>query len=128
MSLDGIEAADIRFEERAGYLYAYVSGKKDSLQVSLDFWRRCINECENRSYNKLLVVENFPNQLSTSDIYTLAAAIPKMIKTVLMIAFVDNESEHDALNMFGETVATNRGAKGCVFKSEKSAEAWFNIA
>jgi len=123
---DGSETADIRLEEREGYLYAYVSGPRDSLHVSLDFWQRCITEAEKRSSGKLLVEENFPNQLNTNEIFELAAAIPAIISTELRIAFVDNESEHDDLNMFAETVANNRGVIGRIFNSVENAEAWLN--
>ncbi len=118
------EAAAIRFEEREDILYAFVSGAQDSLPVSLDFWRRCIDECQRRSLKKLLVEEDFPNQLSTYEIFTLASAIGKMMTTYLCVAFVDRNLEHDDLNMFGETVAANRGAQGRVFNDFDKAVAW----
>ena len=31
-------ATELRFEERPGYLYAFVAGEEDSLSVSLDYW------------------------------------------------------------------------------------------
>ena len=124
MEPDGQQRARIRFEDRQGYLYAFVSGKHDSLDLSLDYWQRVVDECRRRGFTKLLVEESFPNQLSAAQIYTLTAAIAKMPVTELKIAFVDQKSDQEALNLFGETVAVNRGVYGRVFKELEGAEAW----
>ena len=36
------ETFDIRYEERKGYLYAFVSGDKDSLSISEAYWQAVI--------------------------------------------------------------------------------------
>ena len=118
------EVADIRFEDREGYLYAYVSGEWDSLVISKEYFHRVIEEAYKRESKKLLIEENFPNQLSLTEIYTLTVAISKMLKTPLKIAFVDRMAEQNQLNMFGETVAVNRGVYGKVFSHIREAEEW----
>ena len=75
MQSNSKRGAQIKFEEHQDYLYAFISGEHDSLAISLDCWRRVIDECHHREYVKLLVEEAFPNQLSVTEIYTLTAAI-----------------------------------------------------
>ena len=92
--------------------------------TSLEYWQRIIDKCYKRGFRKLLVEEDFPNQLSTMEIYTLTNAITKMFTKTLKVAFVDRQSEHNDLNLFGETVAVNRGAYGRIFTNSKDAEIW----
>lgn len=118
------EIADIQFKERDGYLRASFSGKCDSLAISTDCWQQSIDECRKRGFKKLLVEEDFPNQLSMHEIYTLIEAIRKMLTFDMQIAFIDTDSEQAELNLFGETVAINRGITGKVFNDRTNAEAW----
>ena len=117
-------AFEIRYKECEGYLHAFISGEEDSVASSLEYWRRVIAECRKRGLNALLVEENFPNQLSTMDVYTVTSAISEMGPRDLRIAFVDDNLEHRELNLFGETVAVNRGVSGRVFQTPEDAAAW----
>jgi hypothetical protein len=115
---------DIRFEDRDGYFYAFISGNSDSLAVSRKYWQRVVDECSRRGYKCLLVEEEFPNQLSKAEMHTLVVAIKGMLTKPLKIAFVDRKTEHTDLNLFGETVAVNRGISGRVFPEIATAEEW----
>jgi hypothetical protein len=117
----------ILYQEQEGYLHAIISGQEDSLAVSLEYWRRVIAECNKRSFKKLLVEENFPNQLSVTDIFEITSTIPGMGSKGLKIAFVDQESLRSELNLFGETVAKNRGVYGRVFQTRAEAIAWLRL-
>lgn len=119
-----LDIPDIRYEERDCYLFALVSGEEDSLEVTISYFRDVIDECERRGLEKLLIVEEFPNQLSTMDMYEAIEAISEMVSSPLKIAFVDRHADHDDLNRFGETVGVNRGLNGRVFASTEEAEAW----
>ena len=124
MESKGEGAANIRFDDREGFLYAYVSGERDSLAISIEYFHRVVEEAYKRESKRLLIEENFPNQLSLTEIYTLTVEISKMLKTPLKIAFVDRMAEQNQLNMFGETVAVNRGVYGRVFSDIREAEKW----
>ena len=115
---------NIRFEDREGYLYSYVSGEKDSLAISIEYWHRVIEEAYKRESRRLLIEEDFPNQLTTVEIFTLIEAISKMLIAPLKMAFIDRRTEQNELNMFGETVAVNRGVYGKVFSDIGEAEKW----
>jgi hypothetical protein len=118
------EAFEIRYQEHEGYLHAFISGEEDSVDSALKYWRLVIDECRKRRLKALLVEENFHNQLSIMDIFTVTSAIPKMNTRGMKIAFVDMEEEHNKLNLFGETVAVNRGVVGRVFPTTEEAVAW----
>ena len=127
MPINGDNAADILFEDRPEYLHARVSGPRDSVSVSVDFWRRCIDECRRHGRNRLLVEESFPNRLDTMETFAVGAAVARMPTDRLRIAFLDNESDHDPSNEFGETVAVNRGAPIRVFRDRAAAEEWLGL-
>lgn len=124
MLSSGGKSAQIRFEDHQDFLYAFISGEHDSLDLSLECWRRIIDECHNRDYMKLLIEESFPNQLSVTEVFALTTAIAKMPIARLKIAFVDQQSGQEELNLFGETVAVNRGVYGRVFKDLEAARDW----
>jgi len=120
-------AAKIRFEERGDYLHASVWGEKDTLEVSLDYWTRVIEECERVGQGRVLVEESFDNQLPTVDMFELCARVAELAAArALKIAFVDREISHQQLNEFGGTVAANRGVSVRVFASVAEAEPWIS--
>jgi hypothetical protein len=118
------EDLGIRFEERDGYLYAFLSGERNGLSDAKRYWLAAINECNKRGYKKLLIEQYFPIPLSTIDTFYLAEAIAHMPIAQLRIAFVDQDIEQNGMNMFGETVAVNRGGVGKVFTNLADAEAY----
>jgi hypothetical protein len=124
MGTDIREAYEVSFEERSGYFYAYVFGEEDTFAVSQAYWKQVINECYRRGYEKLLVEENFPNQLSPTELFTLILSILELLTKPLKIAFVDRKTEQNDLNMFAETVAVNRGILGRIFIDVPHAEEW----
>ena len=124
MSNSGTETFEIQYQECEGYLHAFIKGKKDSVAAALEYWQCGLDECERRGCRALLVEEAFPNQLSTVDNFTVTSALPGMGSTGLKIAFVDRKAEHSELNLFGESVAVNRGVFGRVFPTLEEAAAW----
>jgi hypothetical protein len=118
------EGMDIRFENRNNYLYAFFSGKRDTLRDTIKFWQCAIDECNKYAHKKLLIEQDLPNPLSTMDTYQLIEAILKMPITHIKVAFIDRDVEQIDTDLFGETVAVNRGGMGRVFTNLSDAEAW----
>ena len=54
----------IQFDYRKRYLFALVSGEKDSLEVSLMFWKEIFDESEVKKYKRILITESFKNDIS----------------------------------------------------------------
>ena len=114
----------IIFEQRKDYLYAYVSGKSDSLKISLGFWREVAEEARRVQARKVLLEENIKEAVSVLEMYQIAAEIPRLGFENVQIAFVDRYLDQKDLNHFGETVATNRGLRGRIFNEISEAEKW----
>jgi hypothetical protein len=114
----------INFEGRNGYLYAYAQAEKDSYEISLDFWTQIAQRCKENGFSKVLVEEDFGTDNSTIDMYELVSQGHQIGLTGLKIAFVDRHITQIDNNLFGETVARNRGLLAKVFTDTKEAEAW----
>ncbi len=115
---------DLQFEERPDYLVARVSGPKDTLPTALAFWREIADECRRCHYQRLLIIEDIAGNLSTAEIFQLASQLPEMGLRGITTAFVDLQPEQLSDNLFGETVAANRGLFGKVFDNVAAAEQW----
>ncbi len=118
------EAPCIQFEDRPGYLYAFFSGKRNGLADAKRYWETAINECHRRGYKRMLIEQDFAVPLSRIDAFYLAEALASMPIRQLRVAFVDRDVEQNAINLFAETVATNRGGVGKVFNNLADAEAY----
>jgi hypothetical protein len=114
----------IKFDYREKYLFAHVFGEKDSLDISLQFWQEIFNECEAKNYKRVLITENFRNNISAIDMYILGEKLIEMASKNTCVAFVDSQIQQLEMNKFTETVIYNRGGKGKAFADIKEAEAW----
>ncbi len=114
----------ISYEDRNGYFYAFFSGKRNGLEDAKRYWRTAIEECSRRGFKRLLIEQFFPVPLSRIDTFYLAEAVARMPIRNLKIAFVDRDIEQNGMNVFGETVAVNRGGVGKVFTNFVDAEAY----
>jgi hypothetical protein len=114
----------IKFDYLDNYLLAQVSGEKDSLEVSLLFWKEIFVECETSKYKRILITESFKNDISAIDMYILGEKLSEMAPKDISVAFVDNQVQQLEMNKFTETVAYNRGGKGKVFADRLEAEKW----
>jgi hypothetical protein len=114
---------DVTYEDRGQYLHARVAGPRDSVAISLQYWNEIALECRSRGHQRMLVVEDFENSVSISDVFEVAAQLPAIIRG-MRVAFVDERIGHMEENTFGEDVAVNRGALGRVFVDTGSADAW----
>lgn len=114
----------IEFEHRPQYLYAYVSGKHDSVEISLAFWTEIASEYRKTKYKKILIEEDIIESVTPADMYKIGSEIPKLGFLDVRVAFFDRHLEHHELNQFGELVATNRGLRSKVFNDFAEAEKW----
>ena len=112
------------FEFRNGYLYAYAQAENDSYEISFDFWAEIARRCKENGFSKVLVEEDFGTDNSMSDMYEIVSQGHKIGLTGIKIAFVDCHLAQMNNNLFGETVARNRGLIARVFSNVKEAEEW----
>ena len=114
----------ITFEERLDYLYVYITGERDSYEISRAFWLEVAEVSCQTDYKKVLIEEDIPEAVSIADMYRLASELPQMGFYGVRIAFMDRYAEQHDLNEFGELVALNRGMMGKIFNDINAAEEW----
>ncbi len=114
----------ITFEFRPEYLYVYVSGERDSYEISRQYWQEVADFCGEKKVKKVLIEEDIPEAVSMMEVYRFASEIPLMGFFGIRVAFVDRFTEQHDLNQFGELVAVNRGLYGKLFNDIKEAEKW----
>jgi hypothetical protein len=114
----------LTFEYRPQYLYAFVTGEKDSYEISKQYWQEIAGECRKSGIRKVLIDEDIKENVSMSEMYQFASEIPQLGFFGIRVAFVDRQQDQQQLNQFGETVATNRGLFSRVFSNFDEAEEW----
>lgn len=127
ISLESKNLYTIEFEHHPKYLYAFISGKDDSLEITRSYWQEMLDECRKHGFDKLLVEENLKGSLSIHEVYEFASEYARMGFREILVAFFDRHPEQQQLNRFGELVATNRGGRIRVFDSLTDAKQWLLI-
>lgn len=117
---------DIRlvFQDRPGYLYAQVTGPRDSEQISLAYWSAIVEEIRRRKAHKLMVVENLGDYDGARDLPAMLDALIAMGLDRIQVAFVVGRVDMLGLMQHGEILAIERGANARVFDSVAVAERW----
>ncbi len=115
---------DLKFEERDGYLYAYVAGEHDNFEISFAYWSEIAEKLVEVEQKKALVVEDIAEQSAMVDVYRLVTRLAELGKIGITVAFVDRYSSHQELNDFGILIGTNRGITCKAFHDESEAETW----
>lgn len=116
----------LKIEDRKSYLYAYVSGK-DSMEVSLAYWKEIFDTCKRLNYHNVLVEEDLQGSPVTVDYFEFGIFLSNIVKDFrLKIAFIDRHTSHAPDNLFSETVAKNRGVHVKVCKNIEIAEGWLS--
>jgi hypothetical protein len=117
---------DIRlvFEDRPGYLYAEVTGPRDSMDIAYAYWALVAAECTRRGTRKLMVVENLGDHEGERDMAGMIDSLMALGLGELRVAFVAARIDILARMEHYEILALERGANGRVFASATVAESW----
>ena len=115
---------ELTMEARDGYLYAYVAGEHDTFEICYAYWAEIGRKLAELGLERVLIVEDIPEESSMVDVYELASRLPEIGFRGITIAFVDRYAGHQDLNDFGVLVGSNRGLIGKAFGSETEAEQW----
>lgn len=114
----------LEFEDRADYLYAAVSGPRDSQDISRAYWARIAEECQRRRTRKLMVVESLGDFEGDRDLPSTVDFLFELGLDKLQVAFVVGRIELLSHMEHGEILALERGARGRVFGNASVAERW----
>ncbi len=115
---------NLRFEHRPEFLLVEVCAPEDSVEVSLSFLREIAEECRRGRHKRLLIIEDVGTNLSVMQMYEVASRGAELGLRGVPIAYVDLKPEHHEANLFGETVAVNRGVSVKFFRDVAEAEEW----
>lgn len=117
---------DIRlvFEDRPGYLYAEVTGPRDSMAIAYAYWERVAAECRRRGARKVMVVENLGDHEGERDMAGMVDALMAMGFREIQVAFVALRIDLITRLEHYEILALERGANGRVFANPTVAERW----
>ncbi len=116
----------LEFEVRPKFLLARVYGDADTAAISLGYWREVAIECRKQGRRRVLVVESFKGKATPMEMFEVASHLGEVGLRGITIAFVDTELDQLPENLFGETVAKNRGIHGKLFNSIAAAELWLD--
>ena len=114
----------VRYEERGEYLYVFVRGPAEALEASIQTFSAIAEECKDRGFKRLLIEEDLGTNLEFVDMYNFASQVPELGFRGIKVAVADRHIEHLQDNLFGETVAQNRGSVVRVFSDVVQAEKW----
>lgn len=114
----------LHFEDRLDYLFAQVTGPRDSRAISTAYWLRIAAHCDQRKARRLMVVENLGDFEGERDMANMVDAIIAMGLGRVKVAFVTSRVEEMPRLEHGEILAIERGANGRVFESTALAERW----
>ena len=114
----------VRYEERDAYLYVFIKGPAEQLEASLEVFSAIAQECKDRGFKRLLIEEDLGTNLEFVDMYNFASQVPELGFRGIKVAVADLHMEQMPDNLFGETVAQNRGSLVRVFNDVSAAEKW----
>ena len=107
-------------------IYVYYTGPKDSLEVSTKILEQIGREAERRDASKVLMEEDFPNQVTTTEMHAVCEVMVKALRRCKKVAHVDRQPLDMELNRFGGTVAVNRRLQIRAFSTLRDAEEWLD--
>jgi len=113
----------LTLEDREGYLYARITGDRDSYEITLAAVTEIAAICRSRKIPKLLLEHDLPGKLTTLEVFKMASQLPDLYQGV-HVGFVIHRTVIPDNPQFLENVARNRGGQGRLFASVPEAESW----
>ncbi|MBS0569336.1 MAG: hypothetical protein JSS28_01915 [Proteobacteria bacterium] len=115
----------LRLEERAGYLFAEITGDEDSSEITLAYWLELAAVCASRGTRCLLVVDRLRGTPPSAQ--ELVRHVHVLRSTALLhvrIAVYEPIPVELPRLQHAELEAFDVGAKFRIFTSEREAEVW----
>lgn len=119
-----IKPYELTFDERPQYLHAHIKAEATDEQTAIDYWQKIIRKCRQTKGDRLMVVQEIPGGLNTTETFGVASAVTAIGIQGIKIAFVDPDPDLYEAHQFGHLVGTNRGAWSQVFTTIPEAENW----
>src|SRR5688500_8607288 len=113
---------DLELEDRGGYLYAIVGGRRVTPEIALGYWRDIIAECEKLGCSKILLDHNFVQMISMTELLEIIGPIGDLLQG-RMLAFYDRYGHYD-IPEAGKKILRSQEIKVQIFHDVKEAEKW----
>ncbi len=126
MSVESNNDFKLTYNIKDDCLYVFVSGPEDNLRVSKKFWSQIHAKAVKTGVTKILVEEDFPNQVSVMEMFETGEFIAQIFDLTTKIAHVDKSLSDIDLNKFAEDVAVSRGLLGQIFNNREDAVEWLH--
>jgi len=120
---------NIAIQEKQRYIEVKVSGERirgQEAKDALDMWRVVAEKCNDTGMSRVLVIFSLTGTPPIISAYDVASS-PEQVgwSRMFKTAIVDLNEESRQINLFGETVAVNRGfSQTKVFDNENKAVEW----
>jgi hypothetical protein len=121
----GGQRFSVRFDDRADYLYAEVTGRKGDHDVGVAYWRVLAEAVGRRKSRRLLVDARLEGPTMSPD--GLGRVIAQFVGSPLegvRIAYVENSASHVPAMEHGAIRAAELGFAARVFLDTGTAERW----
>lgn len=115
---------DLRYEKRPDYLYVFVKGPEDTLEISKRMWDETYRIVKETNSDKLLIEEDFGTQVELDEIFSVLRYAANLFGPNIKVAHVDRRSEDLELNKFGENMMKVLKIDAAVFDNFHDAESW----
>lgn len=120
-----VRGYELRRKDCGDYLRVEVAGPRDSLEVSLAYWREIAAECERRGARALLMVDLFENEpLAPEEVAEVIDSMRDSYMRNVRVAYCELNSAVLAQAERGELAAREAGFTVRVFASEREAGLW----
>lgn len=113
----------LSLDARPHYLRAHVTGREDTIEVSIAYWSEIAAACAAGAVRRLMVVEELEGNAQPSEIQAVVDGLLQMGFHDIRVAFVD-ATEDAALLVGAEIRVQKQGFTGRVFRREPEAERW----
>ena len=114
----------LTFDYRSEYLIAKVSGVKDSVEVTCDYWKRVGEELRSTGYKKVLVLEMLRDTITVDEGVRCVRARDTDSFSGVKIAFIDIRADHNKVNAFVHGACILAGFHTRVFTNLRDAKEW----
>jgi len=112
----------IKIKNRGAFLHVFVSGRRVTPGIALDYWREIIKECEKTGCSKILLEHDFVEMISMAEMLEVIGPVGDMLQG-RMLAFYDRYGHYD-IPEAGKTILRGHDVRVQLFKDLKQAERW----
>lgn len=120
--MDDEKGYSITTEDCETYLYVIVTGSKVTPEIALGYWRDIIRECDEKSCSKILLVHNFVEMISMSEMVEIIGPVAELLNGRIL-AFYDRHGHYD-IPEAGKKILRGHDIKMQTFHDLKEAERW----